>query len=1639
MAAAPSHDAPSSSSANPLKSRPRPPPLAPVSVPALAQTQAHSDFPPQSPAVVLSPSTPDFPALALAPEPTELVPAQLLSHAAPSRFADEHEAAVSPVESDEQQEVLVRSSTPASSDEGGAGSGSDEGRTRVNDPTVRHSLMLLDSRLAEIESLGFGSAAGVGRAEGEAHKAATPSGLVADASLNSLASLATSTTSSEDAFDIADFPSIDPQLDSSYELDPSTLPQQRKRSSDLMSFPVPPSLPSIPISRQFASPALDEHEEHMFEQLAQLGQRNSVQGLGLFSVDAPQPSPVLSSSIGRSSRSSTLSNSSTLSSKSFDASTLASSAANTSAGPRDKDEPVASADVFPPELSSTVNWFAISPPPTTPRLPPPIDPLLANSGAGSAHPALASPFADSSSLSRRPSPTAAQYSARSSSLPQSRAPSRTGTTAEADPAASHDSEPAPLPTMSPVVNGPFVASPEFGELEILADDAAPAPASQGQAQIPASPSMRFGQTIRRLSSFGLLKKRKSDAVLRESTSSNTSVSAVAEKTERPSLSKRKSEIALSSFLRSSRSTADKENSPVPTSPKAVSSRPLISPQQPPVGPNKLTRRSASSPKLSKLFGSSNEPRPPLPVSPSSYAGFSPASTSTSPASPPTEFSARPRTLSFGEGGAAVGAAEQQGSLRIKKRFSMYFNQLGTGKAGDEEIPPVPPTPKEHLEAKMRAPAGIVIDVAKANQLIDKTSAVPTSADTLDIASPRSAQMSPVFSEGAAPGTSSPATSAFQQSYARTFSASKPLSAPLPTASLSAPAHQSGFAFASGPPSPGLSSAHSSAHEHVDSRLSLSGFLRTTDLAEVRAETSGAVEPIKHSTRSSSVFPTAKLAQERIEAKQRATESRSSHRSAVDAGAGTGSRPVSPYSDTWSRSASPALRDTLAQQQQAGVFAPQNIVAFPVRMQVPTGLPAVPAVSASPESIHDGLFDDDSAEDDYGSGTDKSDSGDEDDDDRPIGVANPGALTAQKSLRLTAAKKSRSERKTRETKDKALREQQAQRSARARREDPFELEHAAAMVATPPVSNDGHSTAPSAYSAAIPRHVARPQLSPIASASSIASLQSMGHDSLLPQSDASIDRRSNSAGMKRSPSAPLDPMVADSSLTIDTPEVPQEPLPRARAPFRLPSRRDSNSRERSRSRSRKPDAAQPAAPAAEAPLRSPTFAPAPPKPTFRPPPVPSASSPSVPTFDRRPSLPHKSSESPTASPGGTPNLGRRPSLHPDHRPGTISRQASGASSRSGGSGGLSRTPTTSVGSRSRSTTVSTTPSPGIEQRIYVDSSFSQFLKVNMTDKLLVGEVVAFAKAKGALSKETPGAQNEGGWALWESWRSLGIERPIREYEFLADVVKSWDHDENALFFRRTTMWPIISAHARLPPAVSKTGPVQIELKKSKWSKRFLELKDGVVSQSKSEKGKDSTTLCQLSNFDVFLVSADAAHRLKAPRPFVFALKSRLTRAHFEETAEWCHYLSTKTPEEAASWVKTITEAGNSFARQREQIVLGASSAPSATSSPIPASPLLAGAAAAASTAPPVPVKPNPVRNVLSRPAPPVLAQRSYTAPLPPSLAPPQPTQKPLSRHNTVIKPDSRQWAAMGEEERHDWLRKSQRTAKETKTPLVDLSR
>ncbi|GAA5877427.1 hypothetical protein JCM8547_008796 [Rhodosporidiobolus lusitaniae] len=1694
------------------KSRPHLPPVRVPPPPSTLEREEHVDCRPKSPSVILSPSTPDFPTVGLPPlphpQPTELVAAQVL----PSFSSTT--SSLPPTTTTEDGVAVPRPRK--------------QGAKKEMDPTLRHSLALLDMRLAEVEQLGgggmvrrasyqdIGGAGERGIEEEEEERLAGEEGgengveqggqdvrlsqpimapfstlAVKDVSINSLSSLTSGTSSSEeDAFDIADFPSLD-QLGTNYELGappPRSSSMQRKRSSDLMAFPIPPALPSIPLRRPPAPEVeLDTSDDNVFEHLADMGPYGGLQGLGLFSsvattVDSVQPSPLLSQT-GRRSRSSSTSSRSSLSSKEFDASTLASSAANFSyRHDKESDEP------FPPELTSTIplftspmtaqEGFSDAVPATVEQqhvqqqqLPKPINALTIN--IGSAHPALASPFVENGSNFSSPSslrspvadvlsPTSGTFSTRSSSL-RPRVDSNASSpvsSGRASPAHEYYANSARLGELdlfgiltfpSPRIEvedeqqeelidpqpSPVQRNGEGGNdrIRIVEPAEPPSPSSYGQnLPLPHSPSGTFS-TLRRLSSFGLLKRRKSEGVLKEQQQQQPATSGPS----RPfGVTKRKSEAALSNLLRSSKSVTqgeNKENSPA---------LPSVVQQQ--AGPNKLTRRSVSSPKLSKLFFSptspvtASSPPPPLPTSP--IATADPTS---------SKLPVRPRALSFGESG-------EEGTSKMKKHFSMHFG-LGGGQAGPgekdsngETIPPLPPTPKEHLPAaKQKAPAGMFVDVAKANELDPRKEVERSPAPTLEIsATPSSATGSSfLFSPSASPAESafpqtpiSPSHSTFSRSAVPV--AEKPFPSPLLDA-LSPPASPAG----------------SSTPQHDLSGMSLATFLKATDpdqqmIVKRPARTSSFFQP-------SSVFPPA--------------SSNSDHQSRSSSRAGAETPSSAAHQDeagvNWSRPSSPALLDALRSAVAASplalapgldkqVFPLQEIIAFPFHA---TGVPGLPP-SSSPPTFENGHDDDggdsSSGEDDYGSNTSS-----EDEDDKPLGVVVPGALTAQKSLRVSAAKRSRSERKAREQakKDKEIVELarrtksllRKQASNGRMREDPFELEHTAAMVATPPMSHDGHGESSFSANGGPPSKSGRPALSPIASVgtypscSTITSLHSSGHDSLLPQTDASIERRAAvaSMGMKRSPSTPLDPLVANSSLTMDSPVMlADEPLPQQ--PVRRPSLHQTAS---SSGRARSGTVTRP----------SPPLSGAPPMPSMRPPPAPPASSQPL---ARRPSLhPQTSSytsqihsspsSSPSSTPHTTPQLGRRPSLHPDGAAPVPSsgmdRRPSAASSRSASSSAnphvsLSRQNT--LASRTRSATTSSNPTT--EQKVYLEGAGMEgkYVSVPVGEKTVAGEMVAFATKKGALGKPAgPKEALEGGWALWEVWKSVGIERPIREYEFVSDIIKSWDDGSAVYVFRRTPLWPILSSHARLHPTMPRTGQVQLEVKKGKWSKRFLEMKDGAISYSKTEKGKDATVLCQLSNFDVFFVSPQVVDHLKAPKPFVFALKSRLTRAHFEEKSEWCHFLSTKTADEATSWVKTILEAGNAVARQREQAVLGASTAPS-TSSPFLSGPLIPAAAFSTSPSdvPPVPALPiamTPAAAIAaaarnpSRPAPPILAQRSQTLPLGQSVGA-QGGSATLQRNNTVAKPTTREWGAMGEQQKHQWTKEGERLAKQHKQPLVDLS-
>ena len=96
-----------------------------------------------------------------------------------------------------------------------------------------------------------------------------------------------------------------------------------------------------------------------------------------------------------------------------------------------------------------------------------------------------------------------------------------------------------------------------------------------------------------------------------------------------------------------------------------------------------------------------------------------------------------------------------------------------------------------------------------------------------------------------------------------------------------------------------------------------------------------------------------------------------------------------------------------------------------------------------------------------------------------------------------------------------------------------------------------------------------------------------------------------------------------------------------------------------------------------------------------------------------------------------------------------------------------------------------------------------------------------------------------------------------------------------------------------------GYLGYEVKRGKWSKRWVELQDNNLWLSKHDNGKDEAVLCKLTNFDVYSVT----RVMKMPKPFVFAARSTENLSLFGNTADYLHTFCYKE-KEGLEWMMNI---------------------------------------------------------------------------------------------------------------------------------------
>ncbi|KAL4904417.1 hypothetical protein BDW74DRAFT_30590 [Aspergillus multicolor] len=166
-------------------------------------------------------------------------------------------------------------------------------------------------------------------------------------------------------------------------------------------------------------------------------------------------------------------------------------------------------------------------------------------------------------------------------------------------------------------------------------------------------------------------------------------------------------------------------------------------------------------------------------------------------------------------------------------------------------------------------------------------------------------------------------------------------------------------------------------------------------------------------------------------------------------------------------------------------------------------------------------------------------------------------------------------------------------------------------------------------------------------------------------------------------------------------------------------------------------------------------------------------------------------------------------------------------------------------------------------------------------------------------------------LMESFTAQGLERPLRQYECIRDVMNSWANDtENTLI-----VVPAPSVYAldflaapNVPtnPPMDATFLIYYSQKPRKWEKRYLTIRsDGQIVLSKKEMTKEQTNVCHLSDFDIYSPTPSfLSQRVKPPKKICYAIKSQQKASMFLTTENFIHFFATNDKSVADGWYRAV---------------------------------------------------------------------------------------------------------------------------------------
>ncbi|RMY98662.1 hypothetical protein D0862_07473 [Hortaea werneckii] len=161
-------------------------------------------------------------------------------------------------------------------------------------------------------------------------------------------------------------------------------------------------------------------------------------------------------------------------------------------------------------------------------------------------------------------------------------------------------------------------------------------------------------------------------------------------------------------------------------------------------------------------------------------------------------------------------------------------------------------------------------------------------------------------------------------------------------------------------------------------------------------------------------------------------------------------------------------------------------------------------------------------------------------------------------------------------------------------------------------------------------------------------------------------------------------------------------------------------------------------------------------------------------------------------------------------------------------------------------------------------------------------------------------NVKGVVLLEYFRTVGVQRPLRRYERIRDVLNSWDNDrENSLLLvdPGTGTSEVELSLAGVPsakPEEQQSWSLSYSQKPGKWEKRYIVLHpSGQLTQQKDpDKPQTQENIAHLSDFDIYTPTQTKLKKaIKPPKRYCFAVKSQQKSMMFESHLNFVHFFCT----------------------------------------------------------------------------------------------------------------------------------------------------